>query len=547
MERKHIKAKKLCYTLTVAILFLGMSVGNIFASSFFPPNGRTGSPADGFRTCNSTECHNSFGLNTGSANFSISAQSNYTLGEVVTVTVSFSDSSTSMHGFELSALDANNNPVGSFSTVDFNAQVSGDYIKHTLFGSNQSGNASWQVQWTAPYTAVTDPVTFYATGNEADGGGTPADDYIYTATTTISEGVAGTNPTPDIKANNSAGPITIGTSDSLSISISHNARSSLGVDCDWWVATATPFGWYCFDASTMSWDYAGSSYTDLSPMNQGSLFDLTTFEVLNMSGLPVGTYTFYFAVDTNMDGSLSMEQIYNDSVDVKIIEGSLANTTPLANTPPTANITSPSNSNTYISGDSITFNGSGSDNEDGALSGSSLVWTSSRDGQIGSGTSFTSSGLSVGTHTITLAVTDSQGATGSDSVSITVESTSTANWYGSWSCDGLIDGVPVPIGTCGVSGGSLSLVLVDDLADIEPYLYMHGTITFSGSPCGILSMDIVGGLFIDKTIRLLGGSNGMAVSLKIVNFSGISMSGRYEVVDLSTLSCINTGSFSLNK
>ena len=135
MKRKHIKSKKLWYTLTVVILFLGMSVGNIFASSFFPPNGRTGSPADGFRTCNSTECHNSFGLNTGSANFSISAQSNYTRGEVVTVTVSFSDSSTPMHGFELSALDANNNPVGSFRKVDFNTQVSGNYIKHTLFGS----------------------------------------------------------------------------------------------------------------------------------------------------------------------------------------------------------------------------------------------------------------------------------------------------------------------------------------------------------------------------------------------------------------------------
>lgn len=90
------------------------------------------------------------------------------------------------------------------------------------------------------------------------------------------------------------------------------------------------------------------------------------------------------------------------------------------NTTPTANIISPSNGSTYDEGDTITFSGNGSDEEDGALTGSSLVWTSSIDGQIGTGTSFTRNDLSVGTHAIILTATDSETAVGTDSIGITV-------------------------------------------------------------------------------------------------------------------------------
>ncbi len=91
------------------------------------------------------------------------------------------------------------------------------------------------------------------------------------------------------------------------------------------------------------------------------------------------------------------------------------------NTAPSASIASPSNGATFTQGDSVTFSGSASDNEDGNLSGS-LVWTSNRDGQIGTGASFSTASLSVGNHTITASVDDSGGLSASDSVSITVES-----------------------------------------------------------------------------------------------------------------------------
>ena len=169
---------------------MGISASAIFALSGGPPDGYTGSPADSFKACNNTGCHNSYALNSGSATFSISAPGNYTLGEVVPISISFGNSSTPKHGFELSALDANNNHVGAFSSVgDGKTQtIDGNYIKHTLAGDNQAGNASWNVNWTAPASAVQDPVTFYAAGNEANGNGIPTGDYIYTKTAQSSTG-----------------------------------------------------------------------------------------------------------------------------------------------------------------------------------------------------------------------------------------------------------------------------------------------------------------------------------------------------------------------
>jgi Tol biopolymer transport system component len=93
-----------------------------------------------------------------------------------------------------------------------------------------------------------------------------------------------------------------------------------------------------------------------------------------------------------------------------------------SNQPPIATITSPPDGATFTQGEPITFQGQATDPEDGPLTGASLVWTSSIDGQIGTGESFTRSDLSVGTHTITLTATDSQGAIGTDSIIVTIES-----------------------------------------------------------------------------------------------------------------------------
>jgi len=90
------------------------------------------------------------------------------------------------------------------------------------------------------------------------------------------------------------------------------------------------------------------------------------------------------------------------------------------NTPPTVTITAPENGASFTEGASITFTGSASDVEDTTVTAASLLWTSNLDGQIGTGASFGTSLLSVGTHTITATATDNEGLSGSNSISVTV-------------------------------------------------------------------------------------------------------------------------------
>ncbi len=96
------------------------------------------------------------------------------------------------------------------------------------------------------------------------------------------------------------------------------------------------------------------------------------------------------------------------------------------NSPPTVSIAAPSSGSVSTQGDSVSFSASASDAEDGSLS-ASIVWTSSLDGVIGSGASFSTSSLSVGTHSVTASVSDSGGLNASDAVTITVESAPTAS------------------------------------------------------------------------------------------------------------------------
>ncbi len=85
---------------------------------------------------------------------------------------------------------------------------------------------------------------------------------------------------------------------------------------------------------------------------------------------------------------------------------------------PTVTIGSPANGASFISGDVIGFTGTASDAEDGNLT-SNLSWTSSIDGNIGNGGSFSRT-LSVGTHTLQAQVTDSGGFTNKATLTITV-------------------------------------------------------------------------------------------------------------------------------
>jgi len=126
--------------------------------------------------------------------------------------------------------------------------------------------------------------------------------------------VVARTPIPDIKVNGSDGPLTLSHGDNLTVTVSLDPASNEGEDADWWVAAYTPFDWYYYDVIGGSWSWVPG----LSVTCQGPLFNLSPFEVLNISDLPEGTYTFYFGVDVNMDGSLDYDQLYYDEMEVNI-------------------------------------------------------------------------------------------------------------------------------------------------------------------------------------------------------------------------------------
>jgi hypothetical protein len=92
------------------------------------------------------------------------------------------------------------------------------------------------------------------------------------------------------------------------------------------------------------------------------------------------------------------------------------------NTAPGVLITAPANGTIVNAGAAVGFTASASDAEDGDLS-TSIVWSSSPAGPLGSGASLTLTNLSAGTHVVTASVTDSGGLASSASVTLTVNAT----------------------------------------------------------------------------------------------------------------------------
>lgn len=92
----------------------------------------------------------------------------------------------------------------------------------------------------------------------------------------------------------------------------------------------------------------------------------------------------------------------------------------ITNTAPTLRILAPSSGATFTEGTAITFSGSATDAEDGDLS-SRVQWSSDKQGVLGTGASLSISHLTAGTHAITAKVTDSAGATATQSISVSIK------------------------------------------------------------------------------------------------------------------------------
>src|SRR5207253_2371597 len=91
------------------------------------------------------------------------------------------------------------------------------------------------------------------------------------------------------------------------------------------------------------------------------------------------------------------------------------------NATPVVAITAPTGT-TFEPGAAVTFTGSATDIEDGTLT-SRIVWTSSRNGALGTGATIAVSTLSTGIHTITAAATDNANKTGRATITVPVNAT----------------------------------------------------------------------------------------------------------------------------
>jgi len=180
-------------TILIPTLVLAYSAG--------PPERHTSAPGED----DCTRCHASFGVNSGSGTFSIGAPTSFNPGDTLIVSVNLSQILQQRWGFEVTALNSSNQPVGHFQITDpartqLKIDTSGrQYVLHTTAGTdNGTANAApgWTFNWVAP-TSPVGLVTFWGAGNAADALGSPAGDWIYTASTSL-EGTCPVLTTGDV-------------------------------------------------------------------------------------------------------------------------------------------------------------------------------------------------------------------------------------------------------------------------------------------------------------------------------------------------------------
>lgn len=117
-------------------------------------------------------------------------------------------------------------------------------------------------------------------------------------------------PIPDIKANGSDGTIILSPGDTLVLSLNLKAKDYAGENADWWLVAQKKGSnkYYSY--------YRGRWVRGIRPFLQASIGDFS-YE-WRKTDLPQGSYIFYWGVDLDMNGSVDYDQLYKDSVCVKM-------------------------------------------------------------------------------------------------------------------------------------------------------------------------------------------------------------------------------------
>lgn len=157
---------------------------------------------------------------------------------------------------------------------------------------------------------------------------------------------------------------------------------------------------------------------------------------------------------------------------------------------PSVSIASPTSGSSFTLGAPVTFTGSATDLEDGDLT-AGLVWSSDLDGTLGSGGTFSTSALSVGTHLITASVTDSGGVTSLATTAVTIMASGPVNTAPAVTITAPADGTSVEEGTAVTFTASATDAEDGDLAaglvwssDLDGVLGSGGSVTLASLSVG---------------------------------------------------------------
>ncbi|MDW8420139.1 MAG: choice-of-anchor V domain-containing protein [Chitinophagales bacterium] len=181
----------------LVVCFMTLQTGRISSKITSPPPGSAGDPFTN-STCVRSGCHGgslttpnsndlTLTIGTGSpttplnASFQYTPNTDYNIGFLI-------NAFTGRYGFQITALDANNEKAGNFTvtnagTTKINTSAATgtrQYMGH----NNANTTKNWTFKWTSP-AASTGPVTFYYTFATEDGDGDPDSDVIYRGSVTI--------------------------------------------------------------------------------------------------------------------------------------------------------------------------------------------------------------------------------------------------------------------------------------------------------------------------------------------------------------------------
>lgn len=182
------------------ILFslLAVAVGTM--SFVMSDNGKAGYTASpGEASCNASGCHTGHSLNSGGGSVVITAPTmpnwQYTPGQVYPISVTVAQTGIALFGLGFEAVKSTGANGGTLTITNSQQTqiktktISGNVrtnVVHQMNGGAGSNTKTFTFNWTAPASGSGN-ITFYVSGNAANGNGSESGDYIYTASQVASQ------------------------------------------------------------------------------------------------------------------------------------------------------------------------------------------------------------------------------------------------------------------------------------------------------------------------------------------------------------------------